>query len=477
MSSKKNILFLCSDQHSVYQTGCYGNELIKTPNIDALAKEGTLFTNAYTNNPICVPARAVIATGKYSHEIGCYDNASPYTGQAPSFGHALLQEGYEVTTIGKLHYRSALDDVGFPDQQIPLHVKDGVGDLLGIVRSPEATKPGLGNFVKEAHCGESSYITYDRKITEKAVQYLEEHQKSDRPWFLYVGYTLPHFPYISPEETWNWYDEKELPLPKNFKNGERPEEATIKHLRHYQGIDRELPEEDLRKMVHAYYGMCSYMDQQIGDVLDKLRELGMEEDTMILYTTDHGEMLGTKGAIGKNVMYEQAARIPLVCKGEGIPAGKRNDTLVSLLDIYPTIVDMAGGMPEPELKGTSILRFARQEITEDRMVFSEFHANGSYSSNFMLRNGKYKYIYSVGDPEVLFDLEEDPEEMHNLAEEMDRAEVLKKFREKLYEIVDPEKLNAKVKEEQMRIINENGGLEAILGNKNPILASPPPEMN
>ena len=471
----RNILFICSDQHSVFQTGCYGNEIVKTPNIDTLASEGTKFQNAYSNNPICVPARAVMATGRYSYEIGAYDNASPYTGQVPSFGHGLLSSGYEVTTIGKLHYRSPKDDVGFPDQRIPLHVRDGVGDLLGIVREPGANKPGLGNFVKSASFGDSDYIKYDAKITEEALHYLDSRRDGDRPWFLYVGYTLPHFPFISPKETWDWYDEDKLPLPKGFKDGERPEEATIKILRQYQGLDHEIPESDLRHMIHAYYGMCSYMDQQVGKVLEKLKETGMGEDTVVIYTTDHGEMLGTKGAIGKNCMYEPSARIPMIIKGPGIPAGKTCRTPVSLIDICPTVLDIAG-KESSGLQGRSLIQMAEADDDMERTVFSEFHSNGSHSSSFMIRKGKYKYIYPVGHPAVLFDLDEDPDETRDISGEESLSSVVEGLHKELLRYVDPEKLNERVKAKQKKLIEDNGGLEKILYKTKPILASPPPEV-
>ena len=151
-----NLLFIFSDQHSREKIGCYGNDHILTPNIDRLAREGVRFDSAYTNCPICVPARASLATGRYVHDLRLWDNASPYIGGEQSWGHVLVRAGHKVTTVGKLHYRNTEDDTGFPDQRLPLHVRDGIGDLYGSIRRPAARKPGLGKSVSEGRAGDSS---------------------------------------------------------------------------------------------------------------------------------------------------------------------------------------------------------------------------------------------------------------------------------------------------------------------------------
>ncbi len=193
MSKRYNFLFLCSDQHSVFEVGCYGNQVIRTPYIDSLAERGTRFTEAYSNNPICVPARSCIATGMYGFQCKSYDNASPYDGSYPSFGHHLVRENISVTTIGKLHYKNDSPDTGFPDQRIPLHVKEGKGDVYGLLREPDVTKPKVGKFPTEAKVGTSSYLKYDARVTEEALKYLEGKKGNEEPWMCYVGYTLPHF--------------------------------------------------------------------------------------------------------------------------------------------------------------------------------------------------------------------------------------------------------------------------------------------
>ncbi|HEV2124820.1 MAG TPA: sulfatase-like hydrolase/transferase, partial [Chloroflexota bacterium] len=197
-----NLLFINSDQHSRRALGCYGHPVVRTPNLDALAARGTRFQNAYTPTPICVPARACLATGRYAHTIGSWDNATPYVGtEAPSWGHRLTQQGHRVTTIGKLHYRKVDDPSGFPDQRLPMHVLDGVGDLYGLLRGEMPVRPVSRQQVLDARAGECDYTHYDRAIALESTRWLREEGQADgKPWALYVSFVSPHFPLIVPDE-------------------------------------------------------------------------------------------------------------------------------------------------------------------------------------------------------------------------------------------------------------------------------------
>ena len=478
-SKRPNILFICSDQHSKSVLGCYGNPHVLTPNIDKLAERGTRFTQACSSNPICVPARASLATGQYCFKLRTWDNASPYTGQARSYGHRLEENGIPVTTIGKLHYRNASDDTGFFDQRIPLHMRDGVGDLFGTLRVPDVTKTIMREEVKKARCGHSSYVDYDKKITEETLAYLDGKKDSDTPWTLYVGYTFPHLPFVCPEETWGLYNEDELPLPVQYKKGERPEHGSSKDMRRFFGLEEEFELSEIKKAVHAYYGMCSFLDMQVGIVLKRLEELGLDENTYVIYSTDHGEMLGNHGLWFKNCMFEESVGIPMIIAGPGIPGNKVTETKASLVDIYPTMLDLMKIEPadeEKELPGMSLYRIAQSEQEIERTIFSEFHASGSNTGGFMVRNGDYKYIYYVGYPPQLFNLKSDPHELCDLAGEERYSSVLEKMDKILRGICDPEKVNAQVKEEQEEKLNLYGGREKIIESFVPIIFSPPPKV-
>ena len=269
---KKNVLFIFSDQHSKEKTGCYGNAVIKTPNIDSLAENGVRFDNAYCNSPLCVPSRASLATGRYIHEIGAWDNASPYTGEQRSWGHRFLEEGFSVTTIGKLHFRNETDDTGFPDQRIPLHCRDGIGDLYGVLRDKKAIKRSLGDDARKAGLGKSKYIDYDRKVASLAQEYLlNEATKKDDPWFLYVGFVTPHFPLQVPEEYLNLYNPEDIILPKCYGLEERPDHPAWEDVRRYMCSEDEIDDAQLREAVRAYMVCAALWMNRLGTWLTPLR--------------------------------------------------------------------------------------------------------------------------------------------------------------------------------------------------------------
>lgn len=478
---KKNVLFLCSDQHNKSMIGCYGNSVVKTPNLDALAEDGVRFTNAYSPNPICVPARACIATGCQGYQIHSWDNASPYTGKyAKSYAHHLEAHDIPVTTIGKLHYRSPEDDTGFKDQRIPLHVRDGIGDLYGTIREYGVVKTVMRQEIPNAHVGNSSYVEYDNKITEEALKFLDGKAEENNPWCLYVGYTFPHLPFITTQETWDLYKDEDIPMPFSYKKGERMEHPSVQDIRTYFGLEEEYEDADIKKAVHTYYGMCTFLDMQIGIVMEKLKELGLDKDTYVIYTTDHGEMMGNHGLWFKNNFLEDSVSIPLIISGPGIPRRKTNNANVSLIDIYPTILDMFNitaiddGM---ERHGISLLELAESEDDHcDRAVFSEFHASGNYQGGFMVRYKNYKYISYVSYNPQLFDLNKDPKELNDLAEDPSYVDVVSMMKAKLNEFGKPQEIEAMCRKDQAERLEKYGGKDNILNNFVPIIFSPPPKI-
>ena len=203
----QNTLFIFSDEHTREITGCYGNDIIRTPNIDRLAEGGTRFNNAYTNCPICVPARASLATGRYVHELGMWDNAFPYAGEPRGWGHRLMGEGHHVTSIGKLHYRSKQDPTGWNEEIDTLHVVDGIGDVAGCIRTAMSERTTSAQLARDAGRGDSTYSRYDASTTGHAVRWLKEEapRHTDKPWALFLGFVLPHFPLIAPAQFYDMY--------------------------------------------------------------------------------------------------------------------------------------------------------------------------------------------------------------------------------------------------------------------------------
>lgn len=211
----QNLLILMSDEHNVEMMGCAGHPLAKTPALDRLAASGTRFANAYTPSPICVPARACLATGRYVHQTGYWDNSLAYDGRVPGWGHRLQAAGVRVESIGKLHYRRAEDPCGFDEEHIPMHIRDGVGMLAMSIRQqfPDFVTPPRrrATIAETAGAGDSEYIAYDRRIADIAVRWLHDAAASTAPWVLFVSFATPHYPLTAPQEYFDLYPIAEMP--------------------------------------------------------------------------------------------------------------------------------------------------------------------------------------------------------------------------------------------------------------------------
>jgi len=463
----KNLLYILSDEHNRDALGCYGHPLVQTPHLDALASRGVRFDAAYANCPICVPSRASLATGRYVHDIGYWDNAFPYEGRVPAWGHRLIAEGHQVDAIGKLHYRSAEDDDGFSHKIIPLNVVGGVGDVMGSIRDPFPLRTGARDGVLEAGPGQSTYLDYDVDIAAKAVEWLGEKagsSASDKPWMLFVSFVCPHPPFVAPPELYDLYPLDQIPLPAQNRRDEQPMHPALENLRQAMRYAEPFTEQQVRNVTAAYYGACTHLDLQIGKVLEALERLGLADDTRILYTSDHGESMGRRGLWGKFTMYEEASAVPLILAGPDVPQGEVSRDVVSLVDCYPTILEGLG-LPltdeEQKLPGRSLWPIA-QGNSLDRYAFSEYHAVASNGASYMLRQGRFKYIYYVGHAPQLFDLEADPRETRDLAASADHAQVLAEFEGKLRGLLDPEAVDAQAKEDQRALVERHGGREAVL---------------
>ncbi len=462
----KNLLFIISDQHNRDALGCYGHPFVQTPNLDALAERGTRFTAAYTTCPICVPARASLATGRYVHQTGHWDNAFPYFGDPPGWGHRLIDAGHRVESIGKLHFRDSNDTDGFQHHEIPLNVVDGVGDPRGCIRDNAPPRKGMRNGVVEAGPGDSTYVDYDVNIADHTEQWLQRQvaHPDAKPWVLFASFVCPHPPYVAPPELYDMYPLDQIPLPVQSRPDERPLHPSIVETRRVMNWEQPLSEEEIRRMAAAYYGCCTHLDRQVGRVLAALEASGLAESTRVLYTTDHGESMGRRGLWGKFTMYEESAAIPLILAGPDVPRGCVTNDPVTLVDCYQTILECAGlrlDDDERQLPGSSLWPIAAGEQL-DRAAFSEYHAVATRSASYMLRRGKMKYIHYVGDPPQLFDLEADPDETRDLADVPSSAAVLSGLEAELRTIVDPDAVDAQAKADQQSRIDEFGGREAVL---------------
>lgn len=463
-----NLLYIFTDQHSRDVLGCYGNPYVHTPNLDHLAENGTIFRNAYCNNPICVPSRASMAIGDYCYKYNYWDNARPYKGAEEGWGHRLTQQGIDVTTIGKLHYAGNFPETGFPDQRIPLNCKDGVGDVVHNIRDGSVKRDFFGNAIRNAGVGDSDYLHYDSKVALLAEEFLKEKGKNQEgPWCLFVGFACPHFPWLQPKEIMDLYTPYDkLPFPKQWSKEERPMHPEYEFFRKEFDYG-ELTDDQVRKGVAAYYGTVTYMDMQVGRVLKALELAGLSDSTRIIYTSDHGNLCGEHGLFFKHNMYEGSVGVPMIMAGPDIPAGKVMETDVSLVDIFPTVLECTGAHKEAEDEekpGESLLNIISEETENgpaDRIMFAEYHSLGSYRASFMLKKNNYKLIYFVDDKAQLFDLNKDPDELVELVDHPDYQEIRKDLEAELRRIVNPEEVDLRCRNDQKAMLDAYGGIDKV----------------
>ena len=462
----KNVVVIMSDEHDPRIMGCSGHPFVKTPHLDALAKRGIRFTNAYTPSPICVPARAAFATGLRVHQVRLWDNAMPYTGEQRGWGHVLQDHRVRVESIGKLHYRSVEDPAGFDEEHLPMHVVGGHGMVWASIRDPFRPRvDGPRMLGERIGPGESSYTQYDRAVTQRAVQWLKEAavRNDDKGFVLYVGLVAPHFPFVVPDEFFNLYPLDSLPEPKLHPSNGYQRHPWVQEYADFMGSeDRFADAQERLQAFAAYYGLCSWLDHNVGQIVRAVDESGLASSTQVIYTSDHGDNLGARGVWGKSTLYEESVKVPMLMAGPGI-APAVCETPVDLLDLFPTILQGAGIDPEPEMQdrpGRALQEVATSEPDPERPILSEYHAAGSNSAGFMLRRGRWKYHYYVGFQPELFDLQEDPEELHDLAASPAHAKVLESMRCALFALCDPQVVDGQAKADQAALIESHGGIEA-----------------
>ena len=481
---KKNLLFLLGESHAPQLMGAVGNKVIKTPNLDALAARGQIFDAAYCASPLCVPARAAIATGRFPHETGYWDSSMAFDGARMSWMRRLRDVGYETVGIGKMHFRSDDDDNGFSQFIETMHIADGVGDLVSALRykEREPTYQGLWDiWTSQYGPGDTSpYRRYDERIVAETIDWMRnEAATTANPWALSVHFIAAHAPFVTPESFFDLYDPASLPPPIRFAGDERPEHPSAAHLRKTICHRDDVTLEHAQEVRAAYFATVSYLDDLLGRVLAALDELGLAENTCIIYTSDHGFSCGDHGLFGLFHLYEESLGVPLLMAGPDVPAGGRIDDPVSHVDLYPTILE-ACGVPltpsECDADGSSLWPLI-DGAAQRESVFAEYHGTGTTSAGYVLRDGSLKLIYFVGMLPQLFDLSDDPDEAHNLARDPRHATCLDEMVAKLRQRVDPEAMDRMAKDDQRALIARHGGEANVIEAMAGFAYSPPPGMS
>ncbi len=464
-AAPRNVLILLSDEQDARVLGCAGHPWVHTPNLDALAARGTRFSNAITPSPICVPARASLATGRWVHDIGYWDNAMGYDGRVRGWGHALLDAGHRVESIGKLHYVDDRAPTGFGRQHEALHLAGGTGQVWGSVRDPLPAQPRASRLFTELGAGESAYNRHDMNVAQSAARWLQARARTPvaKPWALFVGFVAPHFPLVVPQRFLDAIPVDALPLPRLHPRHGTPRHPWAQRFVDYMDHDGELGTDARRRLALAcYFALVSFLDEQVGVVLDALRAAGLEDDTLVVFSSDHGDNQGVRGLWNKSMLYRESTQVPMIVAGPGVPAGHVCATNVSLVDVAPTVTGAMGVAPDPAWPGRSLSELSNAPDDDQRLGFSEYHAVGSPSAAYLLRQGRWAYHHYVGYAPELFDEAVDPGQAHDLAADPAHGATLAYFDALLRRMLDPVAVDRHAKDDQNALVERFGGRDAAL---------------
>ncbi|MEA3338315.1 MAG: choline-sulfatase [Chloroflexota bacterium] len=434
-----NVLMIVCDQMVARLMGTYGHPIVKTPNLDRLAAEGVRFDSAYSPCPICSPTRQSLITGKYASNINCFDNTSMLAADVPTLSHYLSIAGYDTVLSGKMHFVGPDQLHGFEKR---LTTEVFPADLTWLPQRPETgafddyadlhEQPIAIDYVSAGVRQWSMQLDYDAEVHFRALEYLRSKRsqytgtlqkplppRDERPFFLCVSYCHPHEPFHATQELWDLYEGKEIDLPAWPKDLAEREHAMDRMLNAFHGthqVDLE-DKESLYNMRRAYYALITYVDQKVGELIQTLEDCGLNENTLVVFISDHGDMLGERRMVQKRTFYEYSSQVPWIMSHPSLGVkGVGVHSPVSLVDLMPTLLDFIG-FPAEEIApidGRSALSLLQSE-EPDRVAFSELHCEGVNTTCFMVRQGDYKYIHVTGYDPQLYHVVEDPQEWNNLA--------------------------------------------------------------
>ncbi|MEM7537870.1 MAG: choline-sulfatase [Chloroflexota bacterium] len=458
MQNQPNILFIQTDQLTANALSFYGDPVCQTPALDKLAQEGVVFETAYCNFPLCGPSRASMMTGLLASKTGVFDNASEFAATLPTYAHYLRDVGYQTCLVGKMHF------IG-PDQ---LH---GFEERLTSDIYP-ADFSWAANWANESgrDTNDSRAVTvagpatrtvqldYDDEVTYKAVQKLYHLAQSDdnRPFFLQVSFTHPHEPYLCTREHWDRYEGVEIPMPVvGPRSAEEHDPHSARILAQFDLLDKTFDDDDIVRAKRGYYGSVSYIDDKVGELMTVLEATGMLENTVIIFTSDHGDMLGERGMWFKKTFFEHSMRIPLLIYAPKFFKPQQVTEFSSLVDLLPTFLSIATdgtwqSTIEP-LDGADLTAYLDKESEyPTRPIYAEYLSETTPAPIFMIRRGPYKFVYCAADPDQLYDVVTDPHELNNLAQDESFREIVTAFHNEIDEFWDEDGLTAEIKLSQQR---------------------------
>ncbi|AUL13820.1 choline-sulfatase [Bordetella bronchiseptica] len=425
-TKQPNFLFLMADQLTAFALRMYGNGVCRTPNLDRLAARSTRFANMYCNFPLCAPSRVAMLTGRLPSSVGVYDNASEFSAEVPTFLHHLALAGYSTILSGKMHFVGPEQHHGFQERlTTDIYPSDFGWTPDWREEIPIApTGMNMRSVIEAGECRRSMQIDYDDDVVYRGVQKIYDLGRlhRDRPFFLAVSMTHPHNPYVSTREFLDLYRPEDIDMPAVPPipfDAQDPHSQRLWYM--FRQDEYEVGDEHVRAARHAYYAMVSYVDAQVGRLLDALQAMDLDESTVVVFTADHGDMLGERGLWYKWVHFDPAVRIPLLISAPGHTRPAVRHELASLVDIFPTMLELAGvSVPDdgasPPPDGRSLaqgLGVSQDEPTG--VVYGEMNGEGAHAPCLAVRQGWWKLVVAEGDPPLLFNLQDDPHELRNLA--------------------------------------------------------------
>lgn len=390
MPHAPNILILMADQLSALALPTYGNPVARTPNLDALAARGTVFENAYCNSPLCAPSRGVFVYGRLPSATGVYDNAAEFPSHQPSFAHYLRHAGYRTILTGKMHFCGPDQLHGFEERlttDIYPADYDWTPDWTRFDARPDWYHV-MDSVAQAGPCARTNQIDFDEEVVFSAQQHLFDIARGTdaRPFCMVVSLAHPHDPFTIADEYWDRYRDVEIPPPRVPAD---PGDPHANRLRHVIGLDQQaVTQAEIQAARRAYFGAVSYFDDNVGRVLAALRAANLADDTIVIVLADHGEMLGERGLWFKMNFWEPACRVPLIVHAPSRFAAGRVAHAVSLVDVLPTLAEIAGDGRAPDyagpIDGSSLLPHLSRTGGHDEVI-GEYLAEGVLAPMLMIR--------------------------------------------------------------------------------------------
>ncbi|KAL1879338.1 hypothetical protein VTK73DRAFT_7175 [Phialemonium thermophilum] len=460
LGKKPNILYIMADQLAAPLLKMYNTESqILTPNLDKLAARSVQFDSAYCPSPLCAPSRMSMITGLLPMKIGAYDNASQISSDVPTYAHYLRLQGYHTVLAGKMHFVG--DQLHGYETRLTSDIYPGDFGWAVNWEEPDTRLEWYHNassILQAGTCVRSNQLDYDEEVMYKSTQFLYDQVREGpdaRPFCLTVSLTHPHDPYTIEEKYWDLYEGVDIALPKVKIPKEEQDPHSKRLLKVCDLWDKEFTDDQIKRARRAYYGAVSYVDDCIGKLLDTLRRCRLDDNTIVVFSGDHGDMLGERGLWYKMSYFESSVRVPLLVSYPKLFKPHRVKQNVSTLDILPTMCDLVGTQPFPGLPmdGISLLPHLEGRQGHDT-VFAEYTGEGTIRPLMMIRRGPWKYITCPSDGSQLFNLETDPLELQDLAKGLQKKTTLSTEDVQVKAVLDAFEEEAKARWDFDRITEE-----------------------